>query len=203
MKKRLIAVLSILLMVSLLFYSLTFSKKANATSPINVTISDGYFRGIPSNTTFSAFKNNFSNSSNWNWYIYAPDSTGVYDYLTTSYSGLIGSGYTFSIERSFNNVDSFLIVVVGDVNGDGVINVADYTALKMHAKRISGAILSGAFLKAADLNNDGKVTATDYLRIKRYLAGLYDIDNLTFVTDPTASETTGTNQEKPWYTGWY
>ena len=80
-----------------------------------------------------------------------------------------------------------------------------FPGLKLHVKRVSGATLTGAFFNAADLNNDGKVSATDYLRIKRFLAGLYDIEGMSYSTDPTSSETVGTNShdENPWYTGWY
>ena len=203
MKKRLLAIISVVLVSALMFSSLAFYKKATADSTINVTISGNYLRGIPNSTTFMTFKRSFTNPHNWNWRIYSPDATGTYEYLTNSYSGYIGTGFYFKIERGYNNIDSYDIVVPGDLNGDGIIDQSDYLALKFHVKRVSGALLTGAYLKAADLNNDGNVTATDYLRLKRYLAGLYNINGINYVTDPTSSDTVTSNTEGHWYTGWY
>ena len=202
MKKSLFVFLTFLTLAAVLISSLSLFQKAKASSTLNVTISGGYFRGIPSEITYKTFKNSFSNSENWNWNIYPANAAGKYDYFTESSSAYIGTGCTFRIEYGFSNIQSYDIVVLGDVNGDGMINSADYIALKAHVKKIDGAALNGSYLKAADLNDDSRVTATDYLRLKRYLAGLYDI-NRTYVSDPVPTNTSPTNGEGPWYSGWY
>ena len=52
--------------------------------------------------------------------------------------------------------------VPGDVNGDGVIDRADYEALKAH---IVGKPVEGFVPVAADLNEDGKINAQDLVKL--------------------------------------
>lgn len=55
-------------------------------------------------------------------------------------------------------------VLLGDVNGDGKINVADIAITSMHVK--NKFTLSQAQLKAADVNGDGKVNVADVALIR-------------------------------------
>ena len=57
-----------------------------------------------------------------------------------------------------------VVIVGGDVNGDGLINSTDVTAHKAHVRSV--ARLVNYFLTAGDYNNDGKVNTLDYVRIK-------------------------------------
>ena len=50
------------------------------------------------------------------------------------------------------------VIVEGDVNGDGTVDEADYTALKLY---IVGRSVPGFVAEAADLNADGKINAQD------------------------------------------
>ena len=61
--------------------------------------------------------------------------------------------------------DRYVIVVVGDVNGDGRLTSSDYLLLKRHI--VVEEVLTGAYLKAGDMNLDGKVTPADYLLLKQ------------------------------------
>ncbi|MCL2578737.1 MAG: dockerin type I domain-containing protein [Oscillospiraceae bacterium] len=61
----------------------------------------------------------------------------------------------------------------GDINGDGVINIIDVTALRRY--------LQGTFtppdLRALDVNDDGAITITDVTALRRHLQGTFTIPN--------------------------
>lgn len=61
-------------------------------------------------------------------------------------------------------------VLLGDVNGDGKITIADATTIQKHLAKLTE--LSGEQLINADTNSDGKITITDATRIQKFLAKL-------------------------------
>ena len=68
-----------------------------------------------------------------------------------------------------NIVDKLIVIVNGDVNGDGKVNAADYIAQRRH---ILGIIrLDTPYFTAADVNGNGKVQANDYIKLRRFLLG--------------------------------
>ncbi|MBR2153667.1 MAG: leucine-rich repeat protein [Bacteroidaceae bacterium] len=52
-----------------------------------------------------------------------------------------------------------IISILGDINGDGIVNVLDYTGV---ANRIHGNPPAGFIEKAADVNEDGLINVLDY-----------------------------------------
>lgn len=58
--------------------------------------------------------------------------------------------------------------VIGDANGDGVVNVNDVTEVQRHAAELES--LTGARFEAADVNGDGAVDIDDATNLQRYLA---------------------------------
>lgn len=68
------------------------------------------------------------------------------------------------------------MIIKGDVNGDGKIDVFDAMLVRLH---ILGTIqLTGDALKAADVNNDGNVTITDFVQINAHRQGLQVINEV-------------------------
>lgn len=62
--------------------------------------------------------------------------------------------------------------LLGDVNGDGEVNIIDATAIQRH---IAGtAVLEGDSLRAADANGDGTVDIDDVTAIQKYVAKIID-----------------------------
>ena len=59
---------------------------------------------------------------------------------------------------------------LGDVNGDGKLNIRDATAIQKHLAKI--ATLSDEVLPVADYNADGKVNVKDATTIQKKIAGL-------------------------------
>lgn len=61
-------------------------------------------------------------------------------------------------------------IMVGDVNGDGKIDIRDTVALKMHMTGLE-EITDEEALKRADVNNDGKINAADLGKLVDYQNG--------------------------------
>jgi subtilisin family serine protease len=81
----------------------------------------------------------------------------------------VGTGMVLKLMDGGTVLQSLTVVVTGDVNGDGKINLTDFVRLKSHL--MGKTTMSGAFWKAGDVNGDGKVNLTDFVRLKSHLMG--------------------------------
>lgn len=79
---------------------------------------------------------------------------------------ILGTGDTVTITNN-DKTETLTIVIYGDVNGDGKINVNDLLAVQKHL--LDGPKLSGKYYIAADVNKVDGVTVNDLLDIQRYL----------------------------------
>lgn len=61
----------------------------------------------------------------------------------------------------------YSIIVTGDTNGDGKMNITDMIAIK--ANILKKTLLNGVYEDAADVNGDGKINVTDFIKIKAAL----------------------------------
>ena len=61
-------------------------------------------------------------------------------------------------------------IILGDVNGDGDINVTDIAMVAAHIKGIKALDENG--IKAADVNGDGEVNVTDIAKIAAHIKGI-------------------------------
>lgn len=84
----------------------------------------------------------------------------------TKNSGIIASGDKIKIKTN-REEKTYILIIYGDVNGDGKIAATDYVAIKNH---IMDTKKLNEFEKlCADANRDGKVAATDYVAIKNHI----------------------------------
>lgn len=89
--------------------------------------------------------------------------------------GRIATGQKIVITLTGENAGTYTIMVVvkGDVDGDGQIRSIDYALVKNDILNIKK--LSGAFLKAGDVYGDGKIRSIDYSLIKNDILNIKKI----------------------------
>ena len=100
---------------------------------------------------------------------------GLAPAMNASGNPVIGTVNADGVSATFNNVVTFSTVVaylstgsvLGDVNGDGVVNCADVSIVKSAFGTHTG---QPGFNIAADLNNDGTVNILDLFIVSRQLA---------------------------------
>ena len=69
-----------------------------------------------------------------------------------------------------NYKDNYTDLIIGDINGDGVVNGRDRLLLTRWLAKWPEALTEGINEAAADVNCDGKVNGQDRLILTRYLA---------------------------------
>jgi len=148
MKKRLL--FAVISLVVLLTATMVFTSTA-ADSPLvsntNLELDGEYIKKIPLKATGIELKKNF-----------VSEVTGIADSdLVKTGTGVVSGGNTW------------YLVVLGDVNGDGKLSTIDYMSIK---KSIDGSRpLAGANYEAADLNGDDNLGVADYMRLKAAFQG--------------------------------
>ena len=80
----------------------------------------------------------------------------------------VGTGATVTI-----NGTTFLVIKVGDTDGDGQILPSDYVKIKN--KIMGNNNMNDAQIKAADVDGDGQIMPADYVKIKNHIMGVSTI----------------------------
>ncbi len=89
--------------------------------------------------------------------------------------GLVGTGdILITYNSSGEEVSRYEIVIYGDANGDGEVDLFDFVVVKRSILGMSEP--SGIYWKAADCNKDGEIDLFDFVVIKRYILGLGDVN---------------------------
>ena len=89
--------------------------------------------------------------------------------------GTVGTGdILITYNSSGNEISRYEIVIYGDVNGDGDIDLFDFALIKRAILGVSEP--SGIYWKAADCNKDGELDLFDFAVIKRYILGIGNIN---------------------------
>lgn len=130
----------------------------------NCIITGDYLYGVPLNTDYTDFLVLLNSTVG----VSVKDKAGV-----AKNSGVIVTGDVVEKTVDGSVVDSKIIVVDGDVNGDGKITANDYLIIKRAF--LGTYTLTGVNLQAACISNGTSITAQDYLKIKRDFLGSYSI----------------------------
>ena len=86
---------------------------------------------------------------------------------TVKNSGFLFTGDVVKIYLNDSLVEDYVVVIKGDVNGDGEISPLDYVKIKNH---IMGTSITGeAYLNAADMDSNDGVEPLDYIKVKNYI----------------------------------
>ena len=125
----------------------------------------------------SGFDHNNITAENIKKYI-----TTIYEIQIENYKGekiennqLVGTGSKIKIIKDGEVIAEYIVVLYGDVNGDGKINSVDLLVLQRHILEIQ--TIDKIFQKAGNINKNGrKPTSVDLLLIQRHILGLQIIN---------------------------
>jgi len=85
---------------------------------------------------------------------------------------LTGSTFGTGATVTLNN-NTYTVVVLGDVSGDGEVKSKDYMMIKNYI--MGTLVLNEAEKKAADVSKDSEIKSKDYMIIKNYIMGTTSI----------------------------
>ncbi|MBE6648740.1 MAG: hypothetical protein E7614_04375 [Ruminococcaceae bacterium] len=191
---RICAILSAFLIVCSLISSFP-TVQADGLTGEGPVISNNYLRGIKEEQKCSQFKKLYTeknHGSKYNLYAYGGSYIG-----TSNVSHIVSTGDYIRDGKG----KAYTIIVTGDINGDGSVNISDTASIKLHfGKKM---LLDEIPFQAADTDNNGRVTATDYLKIKYHIQMKYNIyDDESFEPDQSSEQSGVNDEESGWTSGW-
>lgn len=125
---------------------------------------EGTLNNIAPGTTVDTVLSNFTNSI-----AEVVDMNG----MPMSRSSIVGTGCKVQVHSGSNLYDSVEIVVLGDVDGNGIVDATDFIRIKSAFLEIFP--LTNIQNKGADVNRSEFVDATDFLRIKSHFLEEFDL----------------------------
>ena len=90
---------------------------------------------------------------------------------TISKNDTLATGMTLKLKN--NGESTYNIVIYGDANGDGKIDIVDLLKTQKHILKVNNQ--KGAYLKALDVNKDGTVDIVDLLLIQKDILDIKEI----------------------------
>ena len=110
------------------------------------------------------YTDNINNVNSYEEILTIDSADGLQTTVTPSYehkeTKSYGTGSTVTLQGSGAGKTTFTIVVYGDINGDGVVDVLDTT--EMSRVSTGHTTLDGVYNTAADINGDGVIDVLDY-----------------------------------------
>ena len=122
-----------------------------------------YIRNVKLNTTIEEFKKNIKEE-------YTVKITKDEKNVTT---GIIGTGSKVTVSKNGENIGEYIVVVTGDLTGDGKLQNGDL--IKLVRYRVELITLEEPYKLAADVNGDSRVTDSDIIVIARVLVNLREL----------------------------
>lgn len=136
------------------------------------TVSGGVISKVGVGTTAESLISNINESKFAKIYKGATEVTGT---------ALIGTGMEVKLTDGTVVGTTATVIVTGDTNGDGKINITDMLAVKAHLLKKSE--LEGASALAGDTSGDSKINITDFIQIKAHILGKEQVKPQSIVTN--------------------
>ncbi len=128
------------------------------------SINEGLLKNVKISTTANELLSQFENES-----LKILDKAGN----EVSGSALIGTGFVINLYQNDEIVDSATVIILGDVDGNAIIDSTDYIRIK--TSFISDFGLNDLEKAAADTEENGIINMTDYIRLKFHFLGQYNL----------------------------
>ena len=142
-------------------YTITVTKEEDDEKITSVayghTIEDGMIKSVEYKSVAETLKDQLDNE-NWKLHIFDKDDTAE-----IAEDKKLGTAMIIKLIKNDKVHDSDLLVVKGDVNGDGNIAVNDIVRTVSHYLETDP--LEGIWLEAADMNSDGTIKVGDIVNI--------------------------------------
>ena len=123
----------------------------------------GKITGVATETTVSDFISNFDISGEGG-------TVAVYNGDTKlGNNDLVGTNSVIKLFYEGEVIDSYEVIIMGDVTCDGKMNSLDYVVVRRHVMNLN--YLEGNTFTAGDLDPDGSILFFDYVAIKRAVLG--------------------------------
>ncbi|GEM_PF-2193246 len=150
------------------------------TSQYTMDRENGLIWGLERVTTGSIFRKKMGNR---------PEHIVFQNLAGEDYNAVIGTGTKVLLRAGDGTVqDELTVVVSGDVNGDGLITISDYTLIRLD---ILGVMpLDPGFFRAADINQDGVISITDYTHIRLDILRLEPLSAEVYTPAPISNPKT-------------
>ena len=121
-------------------------------------IRDGWLRRIPLGTTTAEVQSALTPSSGITIHKGSAPATG-----------LAGTGMTVEYTRGGEVVQTLTMVVTGDLNGDGRLDISD--VVQLQGSLLNRVTLTDAAAQAADVNGAGRIDISDMVQMTAALLG--------------------------------
>ena len=164
-----------------MYYEYLSNMKYEVVSSDNYIVSDKYISRIKPNTTIEDFVSGLSNSN----VKITLDDIEVTD-------GIVKTGMVLNF-----NDQTYTLIVIGDVNKDGLLNYID-TSMIINNSKITE--LDEVSKIASDINNDNLINKEDVTSSINYIfEGKLDKDEISKVSKPSLEIVNGTKDKYDWY----
>lgn len=151
------------------------------TSQYTMDRENGLLWGLERVTTGSIFRKKMGNR---------PELIVFQNLAGEDYNAVIGTGTKVLLRGGDGTVqDQLTVVVSGDVNGDGILTITDYTLVRLHILGV--APLDPRFYLAADINKDGVISIADYTMIRLDILRLEPLSAEVYTPEPISNANTG------------
>ena len=154
------------------------SVKSSVLASSVYTVDNGRIRGVAKLTSPGQLTYNLDNDPE-DVFIYNADGSACDE-------DRVATGMTAKLIVGGTVRDTAAIILDGDVDGDGMLSISDYTLCRLHILDLKS--LKNHFLSACDINDDNAVSISDYTLMRLDILGLKTLGDtlpdLPEVTNP-------------------
>jgi hypothetical protein len=141
-----------------------FNEEITLVSSSDYAMENGYILHVKPQTTVQSLLTQFENE---NLVVQDPSGNAI------GSSAVVGTGATVNLYNGDLVAQSVTVVILGDVDGNGIVDATDY--LRIKAAALGKLALNEAENLAADIDKDDIIAPNDYAKVKEYFLGTFNL----------------------------